>query len=137
MAYPREYLLITHTSDSVKLALEVLVEGYDGDITVQHAQVERNMSGDLLIKKGVQKRIFVGAVAVDDDATGTILIDSVTYTHATPALIKACWGVLDLKVKGFTDAAFWDGWITGDHAPKAVYEPTGEHRVMPLEIVER
>lgn len=137
MAFTREHLLITHTSDTVKLAINIYVEGFDGEISVQHAQTERNLSGDLLIKKGVVKRVFVGQAAVDDDASGTVEYDSVVYSHATPAQIKALQGVMDIKVKSFGDTAFWDGWVQSDYAPKVVYDPNGEHMVTTLEIVER
>lgn len=138
MAFAREHLLVTHTTGSpVRLALEVMVEGYDGEVDVLHAQVERNMSGDLIVKQGLTKRIFVGQVAIDDDVTGTIVYDSVTYTRATPALIKACIGKTDLQLKSFGDTVFWDAWITSDYAPKVVYEPTGDHRITPFEVVEK
>ena len=137
MAFAREHLLAMHTSDTVKLAITVMYEGYDGDIVTQHAQVERNWSGDLVVKAGEQKRAFVGTVAVDDDASGTIEYDSVTYTIATPAMIAAMSGKTDLSLKSFDDSAFWDAWIVSDYAPKTVYEPTGEHRITPLEAVER
>lgn len=137
MAFAREHLLLTHTTDSVKIAVTVLYEEYDGSREVLHAQTERNLSGDLIIKAGVSKRVFIGIVAVDDDATGTIQYDSVTYTIATPALLKACIGKTDLKAKSFEDSAFWDAWITADWSPRAVYEPTGEHRTWMLEMIER
>lgn len=137
MSFSREHLLITHTSDSVKLAVEVLFEGYDGDRTTLHAQVERNMSGGLVIKKGVTKRLFIGMVAYDSDASGTTEYDSVTYTNATPALILACLGKTDLKVKSFDDTAFWDGWLSSDNAPQTIYGPMGTHRAVQWEIVER
>ena len=137
MAFTREHLLITHTADSVKLALDVYQEEYDGDIYTLHAQTERNLSGDLIIKKGTTKRSFAGTVAVDDDVSGTVEYDSVTYTLATPAHIRALQGILDMKVKGFDDTAFWDGWLMSAHAPKTVYDPQGKHRVMPIQIVEK
>ena len=137
MSFTREHLLITHTSDSVKLALDVYQEEYDGDIVVQHAQTERSLSGTLIIKKGVTKRIFTGTIAVDDDVSGTVEYDSVAYTLATPALIKALQGIEDMKVKSFDDTSFWNGWLTSEWAPKVVYDPMGAHRVTLLNIVEK
>jgi len=137
MAFTREHLLLTHTSDSVKIAVTVMYEEYDGDISIIHAQTERNLSGSLIIKQGVTKRVFAGSVAVDDDVSGTVQYDSVTYTLATPALLKACWGKIDLKAKGFDDTAFWNAWIQNEWAPKTVYEPSGAHRITRLEMVEK
>lgn len=137
MAFTREHLLLMHTTDTVKLAVTVMYEEYDGDVTTLHQQADRNLSGGLIVKKGVTKRIFVGAVAVDDDASGTIEYDSVTYTIATPALLKACLGKLDLKAKSFDDSAFWNAWLQSDWNPRVVYGPDGAHRITQWQMVER
>jgi hypothetical protein len=135
--FTRDWLLMTHTTDTVKLAFEVMVEEYDGDRQIYHQQISRSKSGAMLRVKGSAKRIFAAFVVLDFDATGTVEYDAVTYNKGTPANLLACFAVDDLKVKSFDDSAFWDGAIVSEWSPRVVYEYTGDNRITELVIEER
>lgn len=139
MTFTREWLLLMHTSDTIKLAAEVMADPYDGGIEMLFQQAERNTSGTLVrVLESSTKRAFSGFIVLESDHDGVAYVtyDTVDYIMATPAQLKACWLKTDLKAKSFEDTAFWNAAIMKEWNPKVVYDPYGNTRVTELVMQE-
>lgn len=136
-SWTRSHLLLKHTSGSVYLAFEVLVQDYDGDAEQFFRDFSRSKAGSLLVVMGTNKRKFYGLVILDSNATGSVTYDSQAYNHGTPANLLTCYSKTDLQAKTPEDSAFWNAMVTSVYSPKVVYEPTGDTRVTAFSMEEK
>ena len=131
------HLLLTYASGASAYAFEVLQEGYQGDDESYARDISRNISGDMVIVEAANShREFRGNVILDYDASGTVEYGS-TYTLGTDVHLKACLEATDLTCKSFDDSAPWNAQWVGNWAPRLVYDPTGDLRVMQVHLVQR
>jgi len=136
MAYTRAYLLATWSSGSTKRAFRIKMDGYRPG-TGYPKQIGRNLSGDLLEARGVDKDQFTGTVLIDErDSGGTVIYDTVTYNLAQLADLKAMYAATDLQIKRFEDTSFFSAATVGELS-YTVMDTVGRISMAEVRIVEK
>jgi hypothetical protein len=140
MAFSRNHLLLDYGTEPTVSHYAFSVERtqeYDGEQETRPLQVSRNPNGDLLVVYGTSKREFMGAIFLEDDATGTVVYNSVTYTIGTPSNLKTCLAASDLRAKSFDDSSFWNAVSVMPWSPRVEYEHNGTTRIMRIRLLQK